>query len=547
MIELRSKQHARVSLIAMGMILAVASLFGSLNLGARAENFPEYQRYVHDYLNSGVLGNWTYMEKPMFPILFNDSQILIGENWSIVCPLVANHSYHVYCYGEWVNKSSEPKTDYDIYVYNPSGELEGYHTESAGLPEHLGSSVEKAFFAPKYSGNYTFVMVNDQRESKGAQQATFMIIENVECDVWREHYIEGKDEYSQPIFNTSWAFEFMTESQYIEVWVKVPESLDMYEARLYLMTDPKQANKTVLNGVPLAWETGLFGERNGTVGGYNLESKEYRGVAYASCELHGQDMFLNYTLPYSGKNLYHLVFVGEIGAGSIEFLVKTEFGNVCLKPSSVPSRVYPYNETAIAYASSSTNLVSATINYTVDGWRNMTVLEMEIVDNSTCIAVIPGQVAGTLVSYRVEALDALVNVLVVNGSYSVKHHSALNISLVQEKVYLGESMTVRGHLIPETKDVPITVHFESANETIELMCRTSENGTFMIAFQPNATGMWGVQARFAGDSYAYENLSPQLMAKVEEAPLYVKYAPYIGGVGIIAVIGIVIYLKKSKG
>jgi hypothetical protein len=31
------------------------------------------------------------------------------------------------------------------------------------------------------------------------------------------------------------------------------------------------------------------------VGGYNLESEEYRGVAYASYEFNGQDMFLKYT------------------------------------------------------------------------------------------------------------------------------------------------------------------------------------------------------------------------------------------------------------
>jgi len=52
----------------------------------KAENFPEYQKYMHAYLNSQVRGNWTYMEKPLFPVFFNTSQIGIGQNWSIVCP-----------------------------------------------------------------------------------------------------------------------------------------------------------------------------------------------------------------------------------------------------------------------------------------------------------------------------------------------------------------------------------------------------------------------------------------------------------------------------
>jgi hypothetical protein len=82
-------------------------------------------------------------------------------------------------------------------------------------------------------------------------------------------------------------------------------------------------------------------------------------------------MFLNYTLPYSGKNLYHLVVIGEVGAGTIEFLVKTEFGNVCLKPSNVPAREYPYNDTVVAYTSNSTDLEMATPNYTTDGWENL--------------------------------------------------------------------------------------------------------------------------------------------------------------------------------
>jgi hypothetical protein len=545
-IDLRIKRRARERLIAIGVILTVASLLVSLNRGAKAQSFPEYERYVHNYLNSGVLGNWTYVEKPVFPVLFNESQVLVGQNWSIVCPLVANHSYHVYCYGEWVNKSSEPKTDYDIYVYNPLGELEGYHTESAGLPEHLGTNVDDAFFVPKYSGNYTFVLVNDERESKGAEQATFMIIENVACNAWCRHFVEGKDLVDQPVFNTSWAFEFMTESSYVEVWVRVPDTLDMYEARLYLMTDSKVENETVLNGVPLAWEPGLFGEKNGTLGGYNLESKEYRGVAYASCEFPGQDMFLNYTMPHSGMNLYHLVLIGEAGAGTVEFLVKTEFNNVCLEPLIAPARAYPYDDTVIAYSSNSTDLEKATLNYTTDGWGNVTAVDMEIVDNKTCRAVVLGQAAGTVVSYRVEAVDVLLNTLNVSGSFSVKDASSLNITVAAEKMYLGDNIVVRGYLAPEAEGKLVTVQFDSTNVTRTLTCYTLENGTFTVVFQPNATGVWGVQARFNGDNYVYESLSSQLLIKVDEPPLYLKYAPYIGLVGVIAVIGIVVYLKKSK-
>ena len=65
----------------------------------------------------------------------------------------------------------------------------------------------------------------------------------------------------------------------------------MYEARLYAMSNPQSL---VINNAPLPWEPGLYGERSGNVGGYNLNSEGYRGVAYASCEYKGQDMSLSY-------------------------------------------------------------------------------------------------------------------------------------------------------------------------------------------------------------------------------------------------------------
>lgn len=547
-IDLNKVPLGRKLLIALVILVLTIYVADTFNLGVKAQDFQEYRKYVHTYINSQVFGNWTYMEKPMFPVWFNDSQIQIGQNWSVVCPLRANHSYHVYCYGEWIDWDSEPQTDYDIYVYNPLGEMEGYHTEAAGLPEHLGTTTDEPYFVPKYSGNYTFVIRNDPRESNGTQQATFMVIENVECNLWHEHYLEGKDDDNLHVLKTSWAYEFVTESERIEVWIKVPETLDMYEARLYLMANPQSEVGTMLNNVPLAWESGLYGERQDMFGGYNLESKGYRGLAYASCEFYGQDMFLNFTSPYSGKSLYHLVFIGETGSGTIEFLVKTEFENACLKPLIVPKKVQPYNDTVVVYVSNSTDLRNATLQYSTDGWKNVTVVEMEILGNRTCRAVIPGQAAGTLVNYKVEAGDVLENVLVASGSYSVKYSSALNLSVISKVVALGENITVKGYLTPPTENLPVTVYFISANESTEIICYTIANGTFTASFKPETTGIWKVRAEFSEDAFRYENASQQLAINVEEPSLFVKYRLYIGGgIGAVAMIGVIIYFKKFRG
>ena len=549
MVELR-KSHAGLRLLTALAVLLFAVLAMALNVRVKALDFPEYQKYVHTFQDA--TGNWTYMEKPMFPVFFNDSQIGIGQNWSIVAPLMANHSYHAYLYGQWVSNGSEPKTDYDIYVYDPSGQMEGYHTESAGLPEHLRTTADETFFLPKSSGNYTFVINNDARESNGSQQATFMIVEDVLPDMWHEHYVEGKDNNDLPVLSTSWGYEFSTESQHVEVWVKVPQTLDMYEARLYLMADPKVRNYTLLNDVPLPWEPGLYGERNSTdnkqqFGGYNLESQEYRGVAYASCENYGQEMFLTWNSSHPGKSLYHLVFIGEVGSGTIDFLVKTEFGTAALKPSTVPTRVYPQDETVVAYISNSTDLLNATLEYSVDNWTNATSLSMEIVDSRTCQAAIPGQNASASVHYTIEANDVLKNVLTTNGSYSVKYLTAINLTLVHEAIHVGENVTVKGFFTPEIADRLVTVVFSSGNETKEIDAVTLADGSFIAGFQTENMGTWDAQAVFNGDESYFSSVSPSLAVKIEEASFLTKYAVYIGGgAAAAAIVGAVVYIKKFR-
>ena len=519
-----------------------ALLFVNLGFSVDAPAFPEYQRYVHTYVNDGERGNWTYVEKPMFPVYLNESQVPIGQNYTVVSPLQADHSYHVYCYGAWVHTGNAPKTDYDVYVYNPQGELESMHTEAAGLPEHLGTTVDDPLFVPTYSGNYTFVIVNDARESNGAEQATFMIIENVETDRWYTHAVSGKIA-DTPVFNTSWAYEFVTDSKRIELWIRVPDTLDMYEARLYLMSNAKSFT---VNNVSLPWELGLYGNKS-DVGGYNLESEEYRGVAYASCEFNGQDMFLNYTQPFAGKNVYHLVLMGEVGEGTIEFLVKTTFGGV-LSPLTFPKRVAPADETVIAYATNTTQLENATLRYTIDGWKNETKMEMAV-SNVTCNATIPRQEAGSFVEYAVEATDTIKNVLTAVGNFAVKYPSAISdFNATRMTVTRGENITVTGTLSAEAAGAPVTVTFISVNATEPVTSTALGNGTFTASFQPETTGIWTAQATFAGNSTVYESESGVVMVTVEEPSFLAQNGLLIGGGvgGALAAVGAVVYIKKYR-
>jgi hypothetical protein len=456
---------------------------------------------------------------------------------------MTNHSYHVYCYGSWVNTSSAAKTDYDIYVYDPEGQLESEHTEAAGFPEHLGTSVNDALFTPSESGNYTFTIVNDARESKGAQQATFMIIENVECNLWQTHHAEGKNSSSSSDLRTCWAYEFVTNESSMQLWVKVPDTLDMYEARLYLMNTP---DSLTINGFPLAWEPSLYGNRSDYVGGYNFEDEGYRGVAYASCEYRGQDMFLNYTSPNAGINLYHLVFIGEAGSGDLNFLIKTKFGDASLTPLTAPRKVYPNSPITIAYASNSCILEDATLCYTVDDWKTSATMAMAV-DNRTCNATVSGQPAGTFIQYLLEANDVQKNYLTASGNFTVKQQSALNITAQRESVTLGENITVSGVISPRNESLPVKVGFSGENATEEVQCKILEDGSFTVSFLPNASGLWSVQAISPGTGTVYECKSPELLIMVEAPPFYVAYLLYIAGGAVGGVVvGLVVYLRKFR-
>jgi hypothetical protein len=536
--------------IAIALTLAIVLLVftsesGQTSLG-EPPRFPEYDRYVHEYVNQAPYGNWTYIEKPMFPVYFNRSEISIGSNWTVVSPLMENNTYHVYSCGEWVNKESDPSTDYDIYVYNPQGELEGYHTEAAGLPEHLGTDQIKPFFTPRQSGNYNFVLRNDPRESNASEQATFMLIENVNVNEWHEVYIEGKQN-NLPVFSTAWAFEFATDSQHIEVYVRVPDTLDMYEARLYLMANPTAGKGEMLNDFPLAWEPGLYGEIQQSYGGYNLESKEHRGVAYASCEDYGQDMLVNYTSPVKGKSLYHLVFIGERGGGNLDFLVKTEFGQANLKMVNPPLYIYPDNTTTLTFVSQITDIKTAALNYSANKWRDSTLLEMQVVDSRTISATLPGQTAGTTVKYEVRAADVLENTLIYRGNYTVKYASYLNVTLRSKEISIGENVTVAGQITPQVGDLAVTLVFTSANGTFKQTAYTIEAGTFSSSFKPVKEGTWLVQALFPGSNLSYPSTSDSLIFKVGPPTFLGLYGTYLlAGVGVGGAVAavVVVYIKK---
>jgi hypothetical protein len=476
--------------------------------------------------------------------MINNSQIQIGQNWTVVVPLEANNNYHVYCFGAWVNMTSAAKTDYDIYVFDPQGNLESSHTEAAGFPEHLGTTTDDPLFSPKLSGNYSFVIKNDLRESEGSQQATFMLIENLKTDTWNTVLVEGKNSNGLPGFRTSWAYELMSNASYVELYVKVPNTLDMYEARLYLMNDAKSL---IINSYPLPWEPGLYANVSSKIGGYNFESEGSRGIAYASCEYAGQPMFLNYSSTNKFTNLYHLVLIGEEGSGEIQFILKTHFANESLLPIIAPKTVFAGNATEISYSSISNSLEGATCFYTMNNWNTQTSLSMSV-DNHTCSVIIPGQEAGSIMQYRIEALDSLRNVLEASGNCTFKMASTLDFTITNERIRLGENITVSGFLSPVTNASAVRLIIFGVNFNKTLSCKIEPDGTFEASFRPPNSGNYSITAASLETPVSFGVDGPDFIFSVSEPPLYIKYfIPIIGVIVSGSVVGGLLYFFKFRG
>jgi hypothetical protein len=516
------------------MVVAVSSL-----------SFTE--DWILTFIEESPYGNWSLIQKPVSPVRINSTQIPVGGNWTYVYQLEANHTYHVYCYGDWINNGSTPATDYDIFLFDPLGDQVGYHTEAAGLPEHLGTSVDQPFFTPRFSGNYSFLVVNDARESQASDAATLMVIEHIETNSWHTCYIEGKTG-NISVLRTGWAYEFMANSENIEIQTKVPSTLDMYEVRLYAMANPSSNTGELLNGVPLAWEEGLYGLADQLFGGYNLDSKGFRGNAFASCEYFGQDMLINYSAPTSGASLYHLAFIGEAGFGNVSFRVKTNFGDSLMELAQPIQRVYPDHETVITSVSSNSSVHNASLHYTIDNWNTSSVLDM-LANDRICNGTIPGQEAGVKVNYRIEAFDFLDNLIALNGSYHVKHPSNISFTLSGETITIGNNITITGSISPNLTagDTQVEMIFTSQNGSKLELYTALQNSSFSANFRPPFLGTWSVQLHFVEDELRHEASTNVTRFGVIEPTFFVKYSTFIyAGFACIVVAAIITVILRRR-
>jgi len=455
------------------------------------------------------LGNWTYIPSLLLPTYVKEGQISIGANWTYTFTLKEELKYHIYLLGGWINEVEKNRTDYDVLVVDPKGSYESSHTEAAGLPEHLGSTVDDPLYKPTQTGNYSYLILNDPKDSDGTRNATFMVIEHLDTNLWHENklYLQGR-EYGEPKTPTAWAYEFNSSSPRIEIKVAVPDTLDMYEARLYLMSNPAIGKGSYLSGMPIPWEPGLYGRTyydtkyKHTIGGYNLNTTGYRGNALASCEYPGQDMLINYTSPYVGNLLYHLVLIAEYGQGNLSFIIKTDFSKPSFRLQPLGTIVEAGQDVAIQAVVDRSNIAidSLTLEYSLDNGQVWNSIPMSVQGSSTYLGVIPSQSEGTSVIYKVTAYDKAGNKASQQGSYRTWKRSNLSILSSTESIDGGENITVSGQLEPSFQGLTLSVNYTSPQGiVVTRTVATNSTGGFRDTFTPSKAGAWIVRAGWRGN------------------------------------------------
>lgn len=264
-----------------------------------------------------------------------------GEVVTYNYTLEAGHTYHIYLIGEYANLTRH-LTDYDIFLYR---ETEGRplflssHTEAAGYPEQVSNDGQGRYFTPSESGNYYITIRNDLIESSAAEEATLMVIEHIETDRWYARFLREPAE-NDFRYDSDWVYEFESSARRLKIIIEVPDTLDMYEARLYTMANPVKGKGRKIMGVMVPWDSGLFAIQSGVYGGFNNNPQGFRHLnASASCEHSGDDMIIDYMQPIMDPLLYRLLLMSEYGNGTLRFMVQTDFKEPVITDAGSPTDI----------------------------------------------------------------------------------------------------------------------------------------------------------------------------------------------------------------
>ncbi|UCD44864.1 MAG: hypothetical protein JSV27_12265 [Candidatus Bathyarchaeota archaeon] len=441
----------------------------------------------------------------------------IGEWWRLDYSLEAGKKYHVFLVGDWICNETEPQTDYDIKTTYPDGSSI-WNTESAGLPEQVANDDDHQYFVPPMTGTYRFEIFNDDRDSKACEPAIFMLIEHIDVNTRYSQGLEGRDEDGNEVLFSGWAYEFNTIAPKIRVFVDVPDSLDMYEVRLYMMADPDVEIGYSINelGVPSG---DLFIEFDGEYGGYNTSCKGDRNIdAMDSCEHSGRDMEFAYDTPNAGNRtseiFYYLALIAEHDTGTIEFYFQTDFDPPEITPIEPPIFGYEGEKTKIeASINDESGVQRAWVEFRLDD----VVDEIELsFDGENWIGFLPYFQGGDFVEYEVSAMDEFGSTSSVESEFLVKREASIVLSMYKTRLIGHETAEIHGRSSLESTPLTLTFTNGAISKTYEIT--TDEDGSFNFTFTPDQLGQWTCQASYVGSEITFPTLSDIISFTLESRP-----------------------------
>ena len=210
---------------------------------------------------------------PVNPLKINSTDFESQDTLDVVYWLEEDKMYHIFIVGDWVG-STESRTDYDVTYFDTLSDLDRSHTEAPAFPEQIWNDGKGMYYLSEYTGKHTFKIWYDEDDSGEERDALMMAIEHIEVDQIYSKVLKGRSisggEYEYNTFFNPWAWEFNTKANEFEVYVEVPDSLDMFELRLFPMAQPstgigynlsreKEGNDLIWLRPKVYWDLGFRG------------------------------------------------------------------------------------------------------------------------------------------------------------------------------------------------------------------------------------------------------------------------------------------------
>ncbi len=476
----------------------------------------------------------SFVEKAVDPVFINfggssryraksSLGIPIGKSWELDYFLEAGKRYHIFLVGDWICNETEPQTDYDIKTIYPDGRSQ-WNTESAGLPEQVANDGKHQYFIPPITGTYRFQIINDERDSKNTEEAIFMLLEHIDINVDYRQDLEGRNDAGQEVLFSGWAYEIDTTSPKIRIFVDVPDTLDMYESRLYMMANPNGEIGYNVSG--LGVPTGnLFKAFEGQYGGFNTSCKGDRNIdAMASCEHSGKDMEFVYNTPNSfndtGNIFYYLVLIAEHDKGTVEFYAQTDFLPPNVTLVEPPEIGYAGENTEIkASIEEKSEVQSVWAEYIVGTSKTSARIDFSLHDD-IWVGYLPPFQSSDSIKYTIYATDRFGNKGSVSSQFFVKERTSIEC-IIDDTILVGnEKATISG--TTSLSSSLITLKFTNGAQNNDFKVRTDENGYFKFIFAPDKTGEWKFQALFEGSATESEASSEIMTIKMESKMTHIS-------------------------